>query len=107
MAKYKLLKYKKIKNEEIKQQETTAQCAICIVMRYAYKWMLAAGILSMIMLLIAVVLSWCITGNDEPGRWAYMWLLVTILELIVSGLAAIATNWRDVKDFMRDAMRCA
>ena len=96
-----------MKNKEINDKKNTAQCAICIVMRCAYKWMLTAGILSLITLMIAVIINWCITFNDEPGRWADMWLMITLVELIASGLAAIATHWRDLKYFMCDVLRCA
>ena len=91
-------------NKEIKQQETTAQCA-SIVMRCAYKWMLAAGIISLIGLLIAVILSLCITGEDEAGRWSEIWMMATMLELILSGLAAIVTHWKDVHAWVRDELR--
>jgi len=94
-------------NKEIKEQETTAQCAICIVMRCAYKWMLAAGVIGLIGLLIAVILSWCITGEDEAGRWSEIWMMATLIELILSVLAAIATHWKEVYEWVRDELRCA
>jgi len=92
---------------KITDKDKQKPCTIQNVMCCTYKWMMAAGILSLITLMVAVIINWCITFNDELGRWADVWLMVTLLELIASGLAAIATHWRDVKDFMCDVLRCA
>lgn len=68
--------------------------------------MLAAGVISLIGLLIAVILSWGITSEDEAGRWSEIWMIATLLELILSGLAAIVTHWKDLCDWVRDELRC-
>ena len=99
--------------ETIKEQadpfglKTKKESVICIIMCYAYKWMFVAGLVSLIALFIAVIFSWCITGEDEAGRWGEIWMMATLLELTLCGLAAIATHWKDVYNWVRDELRCA
>jgi len=96
-----------MKNKEIKQQETTAQCAICIVMRCAWKWLLAAGLVSLIIELILMIGMLVINGNEKQGDWATIWLCASFMTCFIAGLAALLTYWKDVYNWVRDELRCA
>ena len=94
-------------NKEIKQQEAAAQCAICIVMRCAWKWLVAAGLISLILQLFVAVAMLIVNGNEKVPAWAEMWMGLTLMVLLLGGLAALLTYWKDVYDWVRDELRCA
>lgn len=97
-----------MKNKEIKQQETTAQCAICIVMRCAWKWFLAAGLVSLLAILMFAIVWLIIYGNQEhTERWIEIWIGVTLADLMIAGIAALLTYWKEVKQWVCDELRCA
>ena len=95
-----------MKNKEIKQQKTMKQCAICIIMRCAWKWLLAAGVASLLIELILMVAMLLINGNEKAGDWAVIWMGVSFVTCFIGGLAAIATYWKDVKKWVCDELRC-
>ncbi len=94
-------------NKEIKQQENTAQCAICIVMRCAWKWLVAVGVISLIIQLFTAVTMLVLNGNEKVPKWAEMWIGLTLMVLLLGGLAALLTYWKDVKEWVCDELRCA
>ena len=96
-----------MKNKEIKQQETTAQCAICIVMRCAWKWLVAAGVISLILQLFVAVTMLIVNCNEKVPKLAEMWMGLTLIVLLIGGLAALLTYWKDVYGWVRDELRCA
>lgn len=94
-------------NKEIKQQETTAHCAICIVMRCAWKWLLATGLVSLIIELILMVGMLIINKNEKQGDWVTIWLGASLMICFIAGIAALITYWKDVKGWIFNELRCA
>lgn len=94
-------------NKEVKQQETTAHCAICIIMRCTWKWLLAAGLVSLIIELILMVGMLIIDKNEKQGDWVTIWLGASLMTCYIAGIVALITYWKDVKGWICNELRCA
>lgn len=95
-----------MKNRGVKQQETTAKCVICVAMRCAWKWLLAAGLVSLIIELTLMVGILMINGNEKQGDWATIWLGASFMACLIAGLASLLTYWKDVYNLVCDNLRC-
>lgn len=91
-------------NKETKQQEPIVRCA---VMRCFWKWLLAIGILNLIVIIILLIARLIIYGNQElTMRWFCMWYGITLGVLILSGITAIITYWKNIKEWIRNELCC-
>jgi len=67
-------------------------------MKKILKWSLITGICSLLILLMVLIMWLIINGNQEhTERWIEMWLGLTLVELMIVGIFALLTNWKDVK----------
>ena len=80
--------------ESIKQQST-----LHFILHNLWKWLIITGVISLVLQLFTNLILLAFLGNIKTPAWGITWLLVTIIVLFAGTIAAIITNWKDIKDY--------